>query len=276
MRSKRHRDRRPDDWLEQELYVLGREIDYPPSPDVTAQIRHRLVQRPAGPKRQTLVPRSAAWRVAAALSVFILVLGTTLALTPATREALAGFFGLEHIEIVQDDVVETPSPGSEPQTALTGATTLSQARQTVDFPIRLPAYPDGLGGPDEVYVQELGLPEELQVILRYFARPGLSIPAPGEGNVLFTLYQFRVTGAFTKGVSAGTRLQEVSIHGARGFWLEGAFHLLRYRTADGREVTELRRQIEGNTLAWEVDEITYRLETSLPLEEARKIAESLR
>jgi hypothetical protein len=155
---------------------------------------------------------------------------------------------------------------------LTGATTLADALRRAPFPVLLPAYPENIGDPDEVYLQELGGPGEMQLILRYAD----AVRSPGQANMTFTLYQFKATGIFMKTVDSGTRLQEVRIKGAAGYWLEGAVHLIEYRTADGAERVEFKRQVVGNTLAWEVGDMTYRLETSLPLDQALRIAESLR
>ena len=63
---------------------------------------------------------------------------------------------------------------------------------------------------------------------------------------------------------------------AETLWLEGARHTLQYLDPDGSIRTELERTVKGNTLVWEIGDVTYRLETSLPREEAFKIAESLR
>jgi hypothetical protein len=38
----------------------------------------------------------------------------------------------------------------------------------------------------------------------------------------------------------------------------------------------MRRLVEGNTLIWEANGITYRLESHLSLEDALRIAESLK
>ena len=37
---------------------------------------------------------------------------------------------------------------------LAGEITLKEARQTVDYPIRLPSYPSDLGRPDRIFVQD--------------------------------------------------------------------------------------------------------------------------
>jgi hypothetical protein len=115
----------------------------------------------------------------------------------------------------------TPERLAGPAETLTGATTLQDARSRAPFTILTPGYPEDLGEPDEVYLQELVRPDDVQVILRY---------------PQFTLFQFRATGIFTKLVPSGTNLHEVSVEGARGYWLDAAFHVIEYRTADGREV----------------------------------------
>ncbi len=86
----------------------------------------------------------------------------------------------------------TPIRLAEPE--LAGRTTLAEARGRTGFPIRVPTYAEGLGEPDEVYLQEL------------FARARPGIVAPGPGNLLFRLYEARTTGLFSKGPLGGGRL----------------------------------------------------------------------
>jgi hypothetical protein len=68
----------------------------------------------------------------------------------------------------------------------------------------------------------------------------------------------------------------VTVDGNRGYWLENATHPVRFRDAAGRERVEMTRLVTGNVLAWEVGELTYRLETNLALEEVLKVARSLK
>ena len=64
---------------------------------------------------------------------------------------------------------------------------------------------------------------------------------------------------------------ETHVNGLPALWVEGPYLL----TTTGGQV-ETRRIVTGRTLIWGVDDLTYRLETDLPLEEARKIAKSLK
>jgi hypothetical protein len=61
------------------------------------------------------------------------------------------------------------------------------------------------------------------------------------------------------------------VRGQRALWTEGPY-LIQQRDGD----YSIRRLIDGHVLIWQEGEITYRLETGAPLDEAVKIAESLR
>ena len=65
-------------------------------------------------------------------------------------------------------------------------------------------------------------------------------------------------------------VQETFVNGEWALWTTGPYLL----TTSGGQVEE-RRIVQGHTLIWSADLFTFRLETDLPLEEARKIAESL-
>jgi hypothetical protein len=58
-------------------------------------------------------------------------------------------------------------------------------------------------------------------------------------------------------------------------WITGGAHLLAFRTDDGTEIEESIRTVRRNTLIWRTDHAFYRIETELPLEEAREIANTL-
>jgi hypothetical protein len=66
-------------------------------------------------------------------------------------------------------------------------------------------------------------------------------------------------------------IQETRVNGQRAIWTEGTYML---QTTNGDYVE--RRLVVGHVLVWARKDITYRLETDLPLEEAIKIAESLK
>ncbi|MFN8428149.1 MAG: hypothetical protein U0X87_18070 [Anaerolineales bacterium] len=61
------------------------------------------------------------------------------------------------------------------------------------------------------------------------------------------------------------------VNGQRAYWGEGPYPLRMYNGD-----LEFTRLIEGHVLIWAVDNVTYRLETDSTLQEAIKVAESLR
>ena len=71
-----------------------------------------------------------------------------------------------------------------------------------------------------------------------------------------------------------TSITETTVDGNRAVWTEGE-HVLQMQNGDYQPV----RLVTGSVLVWteesESGSITYRLESTLPLEEAVRIAESL-
>ena len=68
----------------------------------------------------------------------------------------------------------------------------------------------------------------------------------------------------------------MSVAGARGWWLHGAPHLFLRRTGTGEQSSPVvPTRLAGDTLLWERDGLTYRLEGSAGLERAIEIAASI-
>jgi hypothetical protein len=219
------------DALGRDLGRLGEYLAYPETPDLAAEIAPRL----GGRRPRAGWGRYARWVLVAAAVAAALAL--IFALWGDARRAVAEFFGLRRVAVVPGQVpAPTASVPAVPEFA--GRTTLAEARARAGFPIRVPTYPEGLGEPDEVYLQELYAPGEVQVVLVYRTRPGLR--APGPGDLLFRLYAARTTGLFVKGPpTAGTVVWEVTVDGNRGYWLENATYPVRFRDAAGRERVEM-------------------------------------
>jgi hypothetical protein len=144
---------------------------------------------------------------------------------------------------------------------LDGQTTLAAAAESVRFPIRLPAYPADLGGPDVVFVQDL----EGQAVVLVWLEPD----DPAQVRLsLHVLASPQLVDKVIKNDPAG--LEFVRVNGREAFWTTGPYFVV----ARNGFYTETRL-ISGHVLIWYEDDLTYRLETSLPLAEAIKIAESL-
>src|SRR6266542_2651604 len=247
--------------LEGALRSLGRDLAFPATPDLAVSVRLRLahtsVQRRRGWSVVPLWPRA----LAAVLLGALVVLGAVAAVSPDAREAIAQRLGLRGVAITH--VEELPTPTPEPTRAATstpsppgaalnlGARTgLAQARGQLSFPLLVPAL---LGDPDALYVFNAN-----QVSLVYAPRPGLP-QAPQSISVGLLLTEFRAT------------LEEARVGASRGFWISGAPHSFFYRDPSGN-VQQDRSRLAGNTLLWEQNGLTLRLESALERDESIRIA----
>lgn len=268
---------RPND---ERLKETAHRFSYPATPDVTGAVMQRL---DSGSRPQARM--RSAWAIA---SLVVLLLAILFAV-PGVRAEIVRFFQVGVVRIFPTAPTETAIP-SMPQMPLTatpaamlpttatpqphdtpyglphmvtiqdiaGETSLEAAQVRVPFPIRLPAYPADLGQPDQVFLQENGL----LVILVWTdsadpQKARLSLHEIESGSMLLRKFEPRV-------------IRETQVNGHYAVWVEGPY-LVQLTNGD----IDFRRTVEGNTLIWEEQDVTYRLETDLALEEAVKIAESL-
>ncbi|MCU0509369.1 MAG: hypothetical protein MUC34_13440 [Anaerolineae bacterium] len=265
---------------------LARDFAYPPSPNLAAGL-------PTG--RSLSRRRPIVARPAFALALILLMAGVFLLATPAARSAVVRVFqiGVARIFVTepalpppatpradaaspdtgaQVPVTATPLVAATPTGAasdrtpelpsglkdLSGLTTFAEAQQQAPFPVALPAYPPGLGAPDFVF-------------LRQYAAPVLVLAwsdANAPGGVRLSLWMFPKETIVDK-INPDT-VVETTVAGRPAVWTQGR-HMLYARGGN----VELVRLVLGNTLIWEREDVTYRLETFLPLDEATKVAASI-
>lgn len=143
-----------------------------------------------------------------------------------------------------------------------GKTTLAKAQAQVTFPIRLPTYPAPLGEPDHVFVQQTN---GWFVVLIWME------PSDPQ-RVRLVLYELGPGVGLSKSPPAVLRTTQVNQRPAA--WVEG-IHYLEQATNGWNAV----RIIDQDVLVWSEkvagQEITYRLETTLPEVQAVQMAESL-
>lgn len=263
--------------LEERLRESSVQFDYPATPAISARVHTRLVANERTHKRR-LALRSA---VLAIVILFALTLAVpdvraqvlkflrigVVRIFPAPPAPTMGPAPTSLAPVSQIPLTATPMPGYTPppgpaylvsMEGLAGETTLEAARKELAFPLRLPTIPVDLGGPDRVFVQENG--QMALLVWLDQADPGkvrLSLHEIEPGAVTITKYQPPV-------------LEKTEVNGHEAAWVEGPYIV---ELADG-DMT-WRKLVEGKTLIWEEDGITYRLESNLSLEEALRIAESL-
>lgn len=251
----------PDEKLEARLSEAGRAFIYPTIPDIAGSVAGRLTRR--GGRGSRLLRRG----LVAALVLLLIGLCLMLAV-PEVRAAILNLLRIGNVIIFP--VAPTATPTQQVATAaptptllpslrnLAGEMPLNNARQYVPFPIRLP--PD-FGPPDKVYYQYYGGPMLILVWLD---------PAKADGIAL-SLHLLG-SGAFAFKVEP-TIIQETTVRGQPALWTVGPYLVILQR--GNRAGPEMHRLVRGNVLVWTEGEVTYRLESDLPLAEAVRIAESL-
>lgn len=260
--------------FEKQLRSLSKGLDYPRTPDIAGSVMPRLRTQGKG-ARDEARSRSISRRLAWSLTI-ILIVFTSLILIPPVRAAVIEFIQIGVVRIFQGEptppIQESPStmvpvtatPGATLQPLipllerLAGETTLEEAQQSVDYPIVLPSYPPDLGQPDRVFVQDA---DGDMTILIWID--------PQQPDVLMSLH-IVPPGSWAIEKVNPALVQETTVNGQRAIWAIGPYPL---RFSNGN--LDFVRLVDGRVLIWTQGDITYRLETSLSLEEAIKVAESL-
>lgn len=148
--------------------------------------------------------------------------------------------------------------------------TLDEARREVDFEVLVPA---AAGLPEPVaYVDDE--PPGGSVSLVYPPGPGLPQTEEAGAGMLVMEFRGRVESPFLQKLVRADQVREVEVGETTGYWVEGD-HSLVYLDERGESFDE-RSRLAGNTLLWQRGDVTFRLESALPMEEAIRIAESMR
>jgi hypothetical protein len=282
--AERQRPPLTDADLERALAELGRELDYPHTPDLTQAVRARITAAPAAPRRRSwdvfgslFSPRVR--RYTYACVVLLALASLLLAASPGTRDAVADRLGIGGADISTDPPVVVPTPGTPPGTLAELGTTLQlgallpleEARARLAFePLSLPSK---LGEPDAVYV--LSRPQGDQLTYVYVPREGLpEVVGTGVGALVMQFAGDTNESFIQKQLQPGTTLELVTVNGQRAYWLSGEPHTFMYADPNGDIWPETVR-LAGNTLLWEVDGKTLRIESALPQDEVIRLAEEM-
>jgi hypothetical protein len=285
------------DRLEQTLTRIGRELEWPETPDLAASVTARLRAEttpagveptPAGPApaaptpagrrrvlpaarlgRRLLPPAGFRRALVLALVSLLVLAGGVFAAVPGVRDAVLDFLGLQGATVERRETLP-PAPPVRPLD-LGSRTTLEAAAGRLAFDPLVPADP---GEPDSVYVHERAPGGELSLTYR----PRLGLPRAGTTGLGLLVTQIRgdlTPEFFGKLAGPDTRIERLTIGGERGAWIEGAAHLFFYRTPDG-EVVDNDLRIAQNVLLLERGPLLVRLEGAFDRARALEIARSLR
>lgn len=230
--------------LEQQLLLLGQELEYPPEPDVASGVLLRLDRRPFP------------WRRAVAVALAVCAVAVTAAFAvPQARTTILKWF---HLRGVTVERVETLPPAVERSQAdgLGRPLAPDAAERAVGFELELPPGTR----PRRVYVLDGAL---ASVVLRAEGRP-----------LLLSQYRSGNFDLLKKSAVAKSVIEPVLVNGEPGLWLEGGPHTLTYFNGRG-EFRQRAVKIRGNVLLWIHGPLTLRLEGRLTKGEALRIARLL-
>lgn len=267
MEEPRYHDESLQEW-EQTVHALARGYSYPATPDIAAGVRRQLALR----NRQPRAPRPAWQRPALVFAALLLALALALSV-PAVRAAVREWLQLGAVRIVltppatQLAVTATEAGPTATAPAATAALpldeplTLAEVQAQADFELRLPTAAPADRPPDRIYLQALPLLSEQLVVISVWESP----ERPGEP--ILSLYQIEGDNCCLKGAWASGGA-ETEVGGELAYWVEGA-HPLSFDGGDNWTI------VPGDVLIWSEGTFTYRMESTLSLEETIRLAESL-
>jgi hypothetical protein len=254
---------RMDD-LRAELVELAASIEFPTEPNLAPLVADRIRAgvRPQPAPRQLIARRG----FAVSLAVAVVLVSAVMVLSPSTRHAVADFLGIGGARI---EFSNEPAAGIATDLQLGDRVSLDEAAGRVDFDLRVPSE---LGEPDEVYVKR----DLVTVFVSMAWRANDDLPRATSTGVGALLTEFRsdVEVDFIKKlIGGGTELTRVTVDGTDAFWVKGP-HSFMLLDEEGRPREDTAR-LSANTLLWEREGITYRLEGAFDLDAAARIADSL-
>ncbi|MPZ68691.1 MAG: hypothetical protein GEU71_04090 [Actinobacteria bacterium] len=234
--------------LEAALGELALSVEFPETPDVSANVVARISARPA--------PWSRRGALVAAAAVIALV--APLVLSSGAREAVADFLGLGRVRVEVRGNVPEPTT-TAPDIGLGREISLQEALERFgDF-----EYPRSVGEPDAVFLSDFG------DITALVYEPSDALPEIDDidaGLIFIRLPGIPPSGYLDKTLGADGTVRAVEVNGFEGLWTKGTEHRLTY---------EGNVRVSGNALIWQEGEITYRIESMLSLEATLEIARSI-
>jgi hypothetical protein len=253
------------------LRALGERIDVPPAPDLAAAVSAAL-ESSSGPSHRPTRRAPARWALAAA--AVIVLAAAVVAVSPGARQAVAGWLGVLGIEIRTGTGPARPVPATPDSLGLGRRASLAGARRAVSFPVAVPRLPPW-DRPDRIHVQA-AVPAGGRVTFLYRPRPGLP-EAGGTGvGMLITQFEARIEeDVIRKLVASGASVRPIAVGDDRGYWISGEPHVFFYLDEAGQFQEDTLR-LAANTLVWEHEGTTFRLEWALDRRRAVAIARSMR
>ena len=245
------------DALVLELEDLGRRLT---AIDDDVDVVVRALDQIARTERRTRTRRRVTVFAAVAATIALLVL-----VIPPARHAVADLFG-----IGGERITRTSSLPSNLGTRfdLGRSIDVDDARRDAPAPI---ATPNRIGAPEAAFT---GRPAGGT---SFVWEPSVQLPPVFDSDIGLLLTEFPGTldrHLVEKVVPPGTTIEPVTVDGAAGYWLGDGVHEFFYLDAKGNPQPDTAR-LAANTLLWERDGVTYRLESALDRDAALVLARQL-
>jgi hypothetical protein len=240
--------------LELRLVALRERVEFPATPELAPRIGARIAETGTTPGRRLAGPWSLTPRVAmaAVLAALVLGLGLTMAVSPSARSAILRWLGIGGVTITR--VQQLPPTRAGAELGLGRRVTAAEARRRARFDLAVPA---ALGAPDEWHFDR-SIPGGA-VSLVYRGARGRPRPGPSGVSVLLTEFRGDVGPFIQKMLGPGTRIRNRTVFGAPAYLITGELHAVVFEDAEG-VIREDRPRLAANTLLFERDGLTFRLE----------------
>jgi hypothetical protein len=221
--------------LERALTLLGRELEFPPEPDLRGRVRERIE------RRRFFRP------LVFAVALVVVAFGIAMAV-PQARSAILDFF---HIGSVTIEHVETLPPAQERPLAAGLGPVMTRDEAEADSRVSLILH---------------GVDAE-----RFYSRPGLiaTVFQYRGTPVLLAEFSGDQTSLTKKVASPDTHVEPATI-GDFGLWLTGGRHVITWN--EGHVETS---RLAGNVLIWTQGSRTFRLEGDLSKNEMLQLARDI-
>ena len=250
--------------LERQLTQLGRELDWPATPDLTHELRESLAPPARARRRPVLFRRS----FAIALAALLVLAGGVFAAVPGVRDAVLEFFGLQGATVERREQLP-PAPKPRPL-RFHGRTTLDAAGKSLTFE---PLVPGAAGAPDGVFADERVPGGKLT--LTYRPRPGLPKAPTTQLGLLVDEFRGDLLPEYAGKIAGqATRIERLRIDGEPAIWLEGAPHFFFYRPPNS-DFREQPLRLAQNVLLVQQGRLLVRLEGAFDRARAVELARSL-
>jgi hypothetical protein len=204
----------------------------------------------------------------------VVLIAFLLVFVSPVRSAVASMLEFVGIDIRQSDVgTRPPAPSPPTDSELGQRVSVATVSQAAGFAVPLPRTGQ-LGGPDEAYLLDGGDHQIVTLVWRH--ADDIPMSPASNAAVIFSVFQGGPPQVeyLEKILFQGSRAHKVVVNGDLAVFVDGPQTVLYQST--NHDVEEAQSRLSGNSLIWQQDGLTFRLESALGQQASVAIAESVR